>query len=67
MNAETEETAIVCTGCEVTSAYLRDALEAIARAADVACEADYGPKANGLLLDDILVALGRPAGEGARL
>jgi hypothetical protein len=62
-----DEMTTTCTGCEVTSAYLRDALEAIARAAGVPSEADYGPKANGLLLDDILVALGRPEGEGARL
>lgn len=62
-----QRTATPCQRCEAVSAYLRDALEAIANAIDVAPEADYGPKANGVLLDDILVALGRPEGEGARL
>lgn len=52
---------------QVSDAYLRDALRAIAIAADVQIMAEYGEKPNGVLLDDILVELGRPAGEGARL
>lgn len=50
------DSAIICQRCEAVSAYLRDALEAIASAVNVEPEADYGPKANGVLLDDILVA-----------
>lgn len=39
---------------EATSAYLRDALEQIALALGLTINADYGPKPNGVLLDDIL-------------
>lgn len=67
--AVSDETVLTrCPRCDAAGAYLRDALQAIADALDVPLETSIGgAKANGVLLDDILVALGRPLGEGARL
>lgn len=42
---------------EVSNEWNRDALESIATALGVPVEVDYGPKANGILLDDILTAI----------
>jgi hypothetical protein len=50
---------------EVTTEFLREALEKIATAVGVPIDADYGPKPNGLLLEDILLAATRERQEWA--
>jgi hypothetical protein len=38
-----------------SSAYLRETLETLSRAAGVPIDAEYGPRCNGLLLDDLIL------------